>query len=86
MSDPSKTSTPPSAIDWIGAIHSAVDALPPGPTLMTEREALLHAALTRAIEQLEGWIAWKCPKQHLYDHQRFIGALVRVRDNSGVPS
>lgn len=51
-------------------------------TQVTEREVTLVMALDKAIEQLEGWVAWKCPKAHKAEHEAFIAQLRAVAGNA----
>jgi len=52
-----------------------------GSGAVTARELMLRNALSNAIEQLEGWVNWKCPKKHLAEHQQFLANLRAVRDH-----
>lgn len=44
----------------------------------TTREADLRLALRDAIEQLEGWVHWKCPKRYVAEHEANIERLREV--------
>lgn len=50
-------------------------ALQPAPAALEQRIGQLRLALRDACELLEGWVAWKCPRQHKREHLAKIEAL-----------
>lgn len=40
--------------------------------LAKKRAAALEASLRESLEQLEGWVSWKCPKKYREEHEAFL--------------
>lgn len=40
--------------------------------LAGKRAAALEASLRDCLEQLEGWVSWKCPKKYRAEHEAFL--------------
>lgn len=53
--------------------------------LTTDRQRVqaLSVGLEISLEQLEGWIAWKCPARHKAEHERLVAALRALLKNHG---
>lgn len=37
-----------------------------------KRAEALETALRDSLEQLEGWVSWKCPKKYRQEHEAFL--------------
>ncbi|MEN9627625.1 MAG: hypothetical protein RJA10_852, partial [Pseudomonadota bacterium] len=37
-----------------------------------KRAQALETALRETLEQLEGWVSWKCPKKYRQEHEAFL--------------
>ena len=47
-----------------------------------KRASDLEKSLSESLEQLEGWVSWKCPKKYREEHEAFIA---RQRAVLGTP-
>lgn len=52
------------------------------PKTDSERITALSVAISLAADQLEGWIAWKCPRKHRGEHDAFVAKLRAVREHA----
>lgn len=46
-----------------------------------KRAADLEKSLGETLEQLEGWVSWKCPKKYREEHEAFIARQRSVLGN-----
>ena len=37
-----------------------------------KRAVALESSLRETLEQLEGWVSWKCPKKYREEHEAFL--------------
>lgn len=50
-----------------------------------KRSAALEASLRDCLEQLEGWVAWKCPKKYRSEHEAFLAKQRALLEGKGSP-
>lgn len=50
-----------------------------------KRAAALEKSLADCLEQLEGWVSWKCPKKYREEHERFIAEQRAVLKGDASP-
>lgn len=63
------------AVAWANPKGPAAQRIVPTADVPAEQ---VRGALAEALEQLRGWVAWKCPKRHQAEHLAAVGALERA--------